>query len=281
MSRFGMTAVAIVAALGMAAPAVAQAPEGYTMTSFDPARHSFRFANSWSTGNLSVDLPLVGRVDFGSVAYGLCGGMSFAALDTFHAKRVIPASQTSTPPASSAMRQYIWDRQIDSLTLDGAEALRTFLDWQGKGLDDTYFLGARVGLGLRSLTYREFIDKVKPRLDRGEPVPLGVVNVHGLAAPWGNHQVLAIGYRRRPDNHVSYAVYDPNYPISARNPDGITFLHTSNRRQTLDPAPTSARAHTGLFRGVFRAPYARKTPPTPPWQQPASPQRPSRTLPRT
>ncbi len=261
-----VTGAAALAAGALAAPAAAQAPEGFTMTGFDPQRHAFRFVNSWSTGSLTATLPLVGQVNFGSVGYGLCGGMSFAALDSFHADRSAPAT-TSVPGPGSALRTYIWDRQIASLTMNGAAALARFLDWQLKPQEDQYLFGVRTQKGLTTLTNEEVHFEILPRLRRGEPVPLGIVNVSGFAAPWGNHQVLAIGFRMRDAVNASIAVYDPNHPVSRSNPDGITFLHTSNRRQTLDPSPSSTRARSGQFRALFRAPYAKRTPPAPPFQR--------------
>jgi hypothetical protein len=263
-------AIAAAAAIAVAAPAAAAppAPDGYTMTDFDPERHSFRFVNSWSTGDLAVDLPLVGGASFKGIRYGLCGGMSFAALDSFHADRVVPAGQTTEPADGTPLRDYVWSRQIDSLTVGGAGALARFLDWQWKPLDDQHLFGVRVQKGLKTLTREEFLFELRPRLVRGEPVPLGMVNVSGFTEPWGNHQVLAVGYRNRGGGHASIAIYDPNYPISAANPDGITFLHTGNRRQTLGPSPNGARAHDGRFRGLFRTPYQKKAPPTPPWTRP-------------
>jgi hypothetical protein len=256
---------ALTSAVLVPAAAAAQAPSGFTMTDFDPERHSFRFVNNWNTGDLTADLPLVGSVSFKGIEYGLCGGMSFAALDSFNADRTVPTGQTTEPREGSALRDYIWARQIDSLTVSAAAALVRFLDWQWKPLDDQYFLGVRVQKGLKTLTREEFVFEIQPRLKRGGPVALGMVNVSGFAEPWGNHQVLAIGYRARGNGHASIAVYDPNFPISAGNPDGITFLHTSNRRQTLGASPSSSRAHNGRFRGLFRAPYEKKTPP---WTNP-------------
>lgn len=259
-------AVAWIAGSGMSpAPAAAQAPSGYTMTAFSPHQHSFRFVNHWTLGDLTLALPPVAAVNLRDTAFGLCGGMSFAALDSFHARRTVPIGQTTEPAVGSALRTYVWQRQIQSLTIGNGVTLARFLGWQQRALADTRILGVRVRKGLRTLTREQFVNQIRPRLRKGEPVSLGMVNQSGLAAPWGNHQVLAIGFRNRPNGHASIAVYDPNHPISAANPNGITFLHTGNRRQTLDPAPTSRRARTGLFRGLFRAPYNRVTPPAPPW----------------
>jgi hypothetical protein len=269
MSIVRRTLAAICTALTSAVlvPSVAgaQAPSNFTMTGFDPERHSFRFVNNWKTGDLTADLPLVGTVSFKGIEYGLCGGMSLAAADSFHANRTVPTGQTTEPREGSALRDYIWARQIDSLTVSAAGALVRFLDWQFKPLDDQYFLGVLVQKGLKTLTREEVLFEIQPRLKRGEPVPLGLVNVSGFAEPWGNHQVLAIGYRARNNGHATIAVYDPNFPISSDNPDGITYLHTTNRRQTFGASSSSTRAHNGRFRALFRAPYEKKTPP---WTNP-------------
>lgn len=76
--------LALVVGLYLAAvpapPALAANAAG---TAFNPPVHGFHFSNSWSGQKILIDVPLIGTVDFGSLAYGLCGGMSYAALDTF------------------------------------------------------------------------------------------------------------------------------------------------------------------------------------------------------
>jgi hypothetical protein len=245
--------------------------DGFTMTAFDPQKHSFRFANAWN-GSLSITLPIVGRVNLASFEFGLCGGMSAAALDSFRTKLLVPTDVTSAPN-SGPLRKYVFDRQVDSLKASGAYALRTFLDWQARPLESKKVAGITIRKGTIPLTIAEFNSKIRVRLRDGHPVPIGLVNVSGLSAPWRNHQVLAIGYRNRPGNHVTVAIYDPNYAISNRNPDGIAFLHTQNRKLTLTPDPNAAQAPgSPRFRGFFRIPYSQKTPPKPPWSEEPPPQ---------
>lgn len=254
----------LVLALGLAPSSATAQPAGFTMTDFDPDRYSFRFVNSWSQ-SLYVTAPIGGRVDLGSVGFGLCGGMTFAALDSYRTKRVVPQNQTTEPGPRSKIRQYVLRRQVESLALGNAQALRQFTDWQLRSLNDKKVLGITVRRGLKTLTRRQFVNQIRPRLRDGHPVPLGMVNVSGVRAPWENHQVLAIGFRNRPNNQATIAVYDPNYPISARNPDGITYLHTGSRRQTYTPSPNGQRVRSERFRGLFRVLYSQATPPRPPW----------------
>jgi hypothetical protein len=243
--------------LGLVAPTASQAA-GPTLnqSNFDASKHTFLFPNSWNA-TLRASLPVVGTVNFGTVQFGLCGGMSFAAADSHHARAVTP--RISSEPGSGSLRNYIMSRQIDSLTANGASALRRFLEWQQRPQNDKYVLGVRVLKGLTTLTKEQYANTIRPRLSGGNPVPLGMVKVSGMAAPWRNHQVLAIGFRNLGNQQGLIAVYDPNYPISPANPDGITFLNTKTRKQYFDAAQTSPTGDT--FRGVFATPYSKRTPP--------------------
>jgi hypothetical protein len=226
-------------------------------TGFDAGQHGFQFVNSFSR-DLGVTLPIIGRVNFGSFDYGLCGGMVYAAADSHLSGAATPRIDTEPPPGS-VIRKYLFRRQVDSLTAKRADALRRFLRWQMLPLGDKKFLGKRIVKGLRNRSRDQYKDKIRPRLGRGAVVPLGVVKVHGLASPLRNHQVLATGFRDLGDDQGLIAVYDPNYPVSPRNPDGITYLNMSTRRQSFDP---EGRRPTGdRFRAIFSTPYSRKSTP--------------------
>jgi len=226
-------------------------------TGFDADRHGFAFVNAW-TKDLSAKLPLVGRVDFGSFDFGLCGGMVYAAADSHFARASTPTTATEPKPGS-ALRSYIFRRQIDSLTAKRADALRRFLRWQMLPLNDKRAFGVRVLKGLRNRSRDQYKDQIRPRLGRGAVVPLGMVKVHGVKQPWLNHQVLATGFRDLGGNEGVIAVYDPNHPVSTENPDGITYLNMRTRRQSFDP---QGREPTGdTFRAIFRTHYSRKAPP--------------------
>ena len=226
-------------------------------TGFDAREHGFLFVNSFSR-DLGVTLPIIGRVNFGSFDYGLCGGMVYAAADS-HLSGAAPPRTSTEPPPGSVTRKYIFRRQVDSLTAKRADALRRFLHWQMLPLGDKKFLGKRIVKGLNNRSRDQYKDKIRPRLRRGAVVPLGLVKVHGLESPLRNHQVLATGFRDLGNNQGLIAVYDPNHPADAGNPDGITYLNMRTRRQSFDP---EGRRPTGdRFRAIFSTPYSRKTTP--------------------
>ncbi len=262
--------------LGLAAPAprAGDPPPSAAATAFDPRRHGFDFVNSFE-GDMLIDVPLVGRVDVGDAPYGLCGGMSFAALDSFYAGVEVPdfaSGSYGLPPqefeSGEPLRSYVYGRQMDSLRADDARLVRRLVTWIPRPIHSNWLM-----TGLAELTKRAFDDKVRPALDEGCPVPLCLVKAdfddmlpdptHPTLPPGGfteNHQVVAIGYRRHsagPD-HWDVDVYDPNYP------DEIHTLHLKLRVQTarvrsdgtlFPDADDPDENRRGRFRGFFRTPY--------------------------
>src|SRR5713226_5213674 len=65
--------------------------------------------------------------------YGMCGGMAYASLDHWQARMLLPrgASSNDQPtrgtPTSTAVRDFIWSRLIDSLV--GGGVLQRTLEW--------------------------------------------------------------------------------------------------------------------------------------------------------
>src|SRR4051812_4456034 len=80
---------------------------------FFPARDGYHFPNTFETRILP------GVVN-GVATQGLCGGMVMSALDYWRAKVPIPTHRTADfgagglPGESTRMRQYIFDRQMNS-----------------------------------------------------------------------------------------------------------------------------------------------------------------------
>nr|MDQ6915397.1 hypothetical protein [Actinomycetota bacterium] len=162
--------------------------------------------------------------------------------------------------------RYLYDRELDSLVGDNAQPLINFLLWMQLG--QTTHNGI-TGLNVRS--YREFTRKIKPSLDRGAPVPLGIVKVKGGGIPalFDNHQVLAVGYFYRAGEAV-LAIYDPNFPALSSpsgndDGDGITYMFTRQRVQTYDSEGQHQVDFHPTFRGYFKMPFKFKRPPQPPW----------------
>ncbi|WP_374012682.1 hypothetical protein [Pseudoxanthomonas koreensis] len=171
------------------------------MTGFDPARHGFAFVNSF-------DNDVVRELDIRTK--GLCGGMTYAALDYYNARAPIPR-QTHRPAVNTKLHDFIYDRQVNSIA-DNADK------WAELGFNP---FGARNGeffnWGLQGFNGGR-LQELRAKIDRGQPVPLGLWHYDGHSG--GDHQVLAIGYdtgrytgdlgRYRED--LKIFIYDPNYP---------------------------------------------------------------------
>lgn len=176
------------------------------MTRFQPAIHGFRFENRFKNIVISA-------IDW--TTSGLCGGMSYTALDYFNAGRPIP-TQDYMPAEGTPLQSYIYGRQTTSITANldkwgeygfnpGGSRNREFFNW-----------GLQAGSGR--------LGELRARIDRGQPVPLGLQSCgDACGCPdgcSGSHQVLAIGYemgRYAGDlgEHIedfTIFVYDPNFP---------------------------------------------------------------------
>ncbi|HWH15724.1 MAG TPA: hypothetical protein VNT51_13355 [Miltoncostaeaceae bacterium] len=225
-----------------------QAGTAQTVSRFIPAVHGFRFVNLFSTP-AAVTFPGVGTVPLASIPYGLCGGMSFGALDTFLAGRTRP-DDTATPN-SGPVFDYVFARLTHSLTPD---LLARYATLQALPLGDVGPVPGR-----RTVTQSEAA-AIRASLEAGRPVPLGVVLVDASRPIWENHQVLAIG-RSVVDGEVVIEVYDPNFPGRSR------FLWTTSLMQTDSDAPGAAAEGTPFMAFFSAAPaYA---PVTPGWNPPA------------
>lgn len=176
-------------------PEVAQKP-------FQPSTHGFRFVNSFPGFFLPFSIPFFPESQSNSV-YGLCGGMSAAALDFFFFNLPVPP-RTQVPPTGSPLHQYLYQRQLDSFGRFG-EVIRRFIEWMG--LPDE---GEK---GTLKRTLDEF-EKIRARLNHFTPVPLGIqyVKWRDTHQVWQNHQVLALRYERPATGQIRLYIYDPNYP---------------------------------------------------------------------
>lgn len=232
-------------------------PEG-VFTEFNPAVHGFPFGNHWK-GDILLTIPHIGRLDIGDTTYGLCGGMCYAALDTF-LHHGTTSELPGDPSRDDSIQSYIYGRQMDSIKGDDAHLVRRLLSWIPKPLKTRYGI-----TGLKVLSHRRFLRSIARSLDGGVPVPLCLVNAssrdllrigkkNGFAL---NHQVLAIGYRyhdRAPEAKAEWDIYiyDPNYPGETQ------ILHTASRSQT---RPSSKTKLGPRFRAFFNTHYRTKRPP--------------------
>jgi hypothetical protein len=222
---------------------------------FLPSRHGFAFDNGWpDQPALTLPTPF-GGIGIGNAGAGLCGGMVFAALDYFLAGReAVP----DRPAAGEPLYRFIVRRLIDSWHFPAGVA--QYYRWMGLPDGDHVIrlfgrqVLARRGLGRR--TVRVEWPRIRKDLDRGRPVPLGVVTVASrnpkdLAL---NHQALAIGYEVD-GPRVKVRVYDPN---SGRRDDVAITMDTS-----APPGPVPFDHNLGLqrpIRGFFRVAYTPRTP---------------------
>ena len=169
------------------------------LTTFRPEQHGFRFANTFDN-NPVLDVR----------TSGLCGGMAYTALDHFNARVPMP-TLTYEPSTGSRLRDYIYRRQVKSLTenLDKWGELK--INPHGARNDEFWRWGLEGGRGGR-------ITELRRMIDSGRPVPLGLQGCDEGCT--GDHQVLAVGYDMgRYDGNLGphqedfrIYVYDPNYP---------------------------------------------------------------------
>nr|WP_299383481.1 hypothetical protein [Allomuricauda sp.] len=175
------------------------------MTRFNPVQHGFKFNNSFK--NIFID-----AIDWRTG--GLCGGMSYASLDYYHARSISTPKTALRPTEGSPLQQYLYDRQVTSITSNVDK-------WAEIGLNP---LGARNGeffnWGVENKPGSR-INELRPFINRGQPVPLGLQSVGEKDTDPGNHQVVAIGYdfgtaqdlaNGTYKHKMKIYTYDPNYP---------------------------------------------------------------------
>jgi hypothetical protein len=143
------------------------------MSSFNPAQHGFKFVNSFINDFIpALDIR----------TGGLCGGMSYAALDYYFARLPMP-SQQFRPANGTTLHSYLYDRQVTSIVSNVDKW--TEIGVNPFGARDTEFfnwgISARKG---------ERIDELKQFLDKGTPCVIGLQG-HGSTS---QHQMIAIGY---------------------------------------------------------------------------------------
>ncbi len=177
----------------------ATAPVGTAkMTGFDPKKHGFRFVNDF------VNTPFQPPIKV--VTSGMCGGMSYTALDYYLAGVEIP-KQDYRPSHSTPLQTYIYRRQETSL-------LMNVDNWANYEFNPS---GVRT-LEIFNWGLRERLAELKASIDQGMPIQVGL---KGTTAGFGHdHQVLAVGYdmgRYKGDvgdykEELQIFLYEPNHP---------------------------------------------------------------------
>ena len=205
---------------------------------FRPSVNGFAFPNALSGPDVTVTVPLAGRLSIGDASNGVCGGMVFAACDYFEAAQPIPAG--SVPPASgSPLYTVITSRLIDSFNIPAGIA--QYLVWMAAPDRSTGLLWWR-RRGIGEMTVADHLPTIRAALDAGHPCPLGLVTVSGIDPRnlGANHVVLAYGYRLDDSGELTLRVYDPKLTGSRRHRAVDEHLHP--RRRCVDPAQPRHRA---------------------------------------
>jgi hypothetical protein len=166
---------------------------------FDPAKNGFNFVNDFKNDFISALSITTG---------GLCGGMSYTALDYYFAHASVPR-QDFRPANGTPLQSYLYNRQVESIKSNLDKW--TELGFNPGGARDSEFFnwGLQASNGGRLEELRSF-------LDNGTPVPLGLQGDGNT----GTHQVVAIGYdmgRYKGDlgafeSDLKIFIYDPNHP---------------------------------------------------------------------
>lgn len=180
----------------------APAPGRWVVTRFRAKTHGYPFPNSFNNDFIS---------EFDVRTSGLCGGMSFSALDYFKKGYRIPG-RGYRPATHTKLHDYIYKRQVASLKNDLAR-------WAELKADPTFGLRNKefFNWGLQGFGGGR-LQELRAKIDRGEPAPLALA-AYGSRGP-GDHQVLAIGYnlgRYKGDlkghkEDLRIRVYDPSHP---------------------------------------------------------------------
>ena len=253
-------------------------------TDFDPKEYGFAFNNSWNfdaaeekdlyetfagylnrgtiagtlmfgpLGSFSIAMGILAlrrqmKVHLTSTStFGLCGGMSFAALDYHKAGRQ-PSKMPHPPDPGTELHHYIWQRQRDSLIHDGAK----FLAWVLALKYPHLLLSLRGPAWVQDQSEKEW-GKLTRSVNQGEPIPIGLVRDTNNV--FDDHQVLAIGYEGT-FAHGEIFLYDPN--CSGRK----LAIHIGIKEGTFvgdEDCQSSPAAKLGL-RGFFCEHYRPSDPP--------------------
>lgn len=233
---------------------------------FKASVNGLHFTNAWPhEPDLVIGLGPLGRVPIGDASNGLCGGMVFTVIDTFH-HGLPPIPDTVRPDPDEKLFKYIVNRLFDSFDIPTGVA--RYLHWMTlPDGDATGLLPWFTRRGIAWHTITEEWPRVKADIDAGHLSPLGLVTVHGtdVRQMGHNHQVLAYGYEVGTDNRLTLHLYDPNTQSFAADRVRLSLSLADPTR----PSPIDHNVGIGHpIRGFFRADYSPADPtalePTPP-----------------
>lgn len=198
------------------------------LTDFDPKIHGFKFRNSFAGGEVVAEVARQERLDdvagvgvprlvnqLADVArgmsfwgtFGLCGGMSWAALDAFFEKRPIPASTTQPGPGDQLFADLV-TRQVDSMKR--GQLIGSCLRFQVLNDRTPWWMFWSKGIH-QAVESREW-PILRASLANRVPTSLTLIRVYGLGDPSQHHQVVATGLDDPAPGRYSVQIYDPNHP---------------------------------------------------------------------
>lgn len=227
-------------------------------TDFDPTRHGFGFPNSFV--NELVTLPpevygllpaIVRRVlpEGKLETRGRCGGMAYAALDYYTARRPAPrlGANEFPPRDGHPLCRHLYSRQLDSFRVPTAAR---FVTWTLAADGPSWFFK-----GVARATAEDEFPKVRDAIDAGRPVVLGLIGARTLGTVGdGNHQVVAYGYEGGDPKGgmVTVFLYDGNCPGQV-----VRLLVGAGQEGVIHRSAAGERR----WRGFFVQEYSRRVPP--------------------
>ncbi|MGV9868070.1 hypothetical protein [Rhodococcus koreensis] len=228
-------------------------PSMQVSTSFLPSTHGWHFSNTtWpNVANKKIVLPFGLTLPVGNASDGMCGGMTYSAIDYFLANKPIPTRATAPADLSDPDFAYISDRLYDSFHLGDIfdkSALNKYLGYM-----------AADGPTRANATIREALPVIRGNIAMGVPAALGLIGanatgvVDGVASLGKNHQVAAYWYHRD-GSIVTLGIYDSNIP----DDDGLQIK--INADVLVNPSLTHNISTNPLFM-FFETGYEFVTPP--------------------
>lgn len=210
---------------------------------FTPSSSGFHFANRFP----GAPIPFT-RAGREHSAYGLCGGMCFAALDYLYAGQPLPRF-SAVPEKDTHFWRYLYRRQFDSFG-PGLWMVIKYALW-------TVLPRAMV----QRRTVRS-LERVRRIIADGKPVVLGIIYV-GLPdslAVWQNHQVIVYRIEEPAPNVTDLYIYDPNHPGDDTDFIRCTQVDLAGKPAMLCTQRSDRRAVRSM-RGFFPVRYRFKRPP--------------------
>ncbi|MGW7530371.1 hypothetical protein [Streptomyces sp. NPDC054783] len=142
---------------------------------------------------------------------GMCGGMTFGAMDYFAAGKLPPAQTTSPDSEVDPLFQFIRGRLLDSFDITGSG--NRWLGYSSPHYpngDEGFIQVAGLARGRAWVTYRDEWPRIRDDIYAGRLSPIGLIQTDSLNIG-KNHQVLAYAYQQS-GQVVQLWVYDNNYP---------------------------------------------------------------------